>query len=329
MSETPSVLSIMHSRAGLRTGLSSLPRVYCGIPVIFACLAVAIVPAAGQGKEGEPAKAIRANAEAYVEAFNRGDAKALAAFWSEQGSWSNPLTGGKMSGRENIAEGFAALFKEGKGTRLALEVRSVEQLNADTAVEEGTATVTPPDGVPSKSDYTAIYVRTEGKWLVSRVIETTAIAEAAGPVGQLAEIGWLAGSWIDEGEASAVRFENTWIAGGRFLRREFAVQIGEKIDLRGIEIVGWDAAAKTIRSWVFDSEGTFAELRWKRGTDNPKRWVKEARGVLASGVTVTATHIMTCLDDDRYTFKAVSRDHDGELLPNIEEVTVVRVPSAP
>jgi len=319
----------MHPWAGLPTGWISLPRECRSVPVIFACLVLAIAPAAAKESEGAAAKLIRANAASYVEAFNRGDAKALAASWSEEGSWSNPLTGEKVSGRENIEEGFAALFREGKGTRLELELRSVELLNTDTALEEGTATVTPPEGVSSRSDYTAIHVRTGGKWLVSRVIESTAIPEAAGPVGKLAEIDWLAGSWIDEGESSTIRFENTWIAGGRFLRRKFDVQVGEEIDLHGIEIVGWDAAAKTIRSWVFDSEGTFAELRWKRGAENPKRWVKEARGVLTSGVTVTATHIMTCLDDDRYTFKAVSRDHDGELLPNIEEVTVVRVPSAP
>lgn len=46
--------------------------------------------------------------------------------------------------------------------------------------------------------------------------------------------------------------------------------------------------------------------------------------MLGSGEPVSATHIMTRLDDDRYTFKAVARERDGELLPNIDEVTVVR-----
>lgn len=92
-----------------------------GVPVLLACLAMAAVPAAAQGEDEEAAKVIRANAASYVVAFNRGDAKALAAFWSEEGTWSNPLTGEKMSGRKNLVEGFEALFREAKGSRLALD----------------------------------------------------------------------------------------------------------------------------------------------------------------------------------------------------------------
>ena len=53
-------------------------------------------------------------------------------------------------------------------------------------------------------------------------------------------------------------------------------------------------------------------------------WTKEVKGTLSSGETVSAVHIMTQVDDDEYTFEAVARENNGELLPNIDEVTVVR-----
>ena len=37
-----------------------------------------------------------------------------------------------------------------------------------------------------------------------------------------------------------------------------------KTDSSGIQIIGWDPAAKAIRSWTFDSKGTFAEATWQQ-----------------------------------------------------------------
>jgi hypothetical protein len=37
---------------------------------------------------------------------------------------------------------------------------------------------------------------------------------------------------------------------------------------------------------------------------------------------------MTCLDDNRFTWQSVNREAGGELLPNVDEVVVVRQPAA-
>src|SRR5687768_1076341 len=55
--------------------------------------------------------AIRAAVKSYVEAYNRGDAKAVADHWSEAGQWVSP-SGEKHSGKEAIAKALAALFEE-------------------------------------------------------------------------------------------------------------------------------------------------------------------------------------------------------------------------
>src|SRR5215208_3756215 len=43
--------------------------------------------------------AIRASVRSYVAAYNHGDAKAVAAHWSDQGQWVSP-SGKKFTGKE-------------------------------------------------------------------------------------------------------------------------------------------------------------------------------------------------------------------------------------
>ena len=54
--------------------------------------------------------AIRAGIEAYVQAFNARDAKAVAAFWSPDAVYTSRANGQQVVGREAIAEQFEFLF---------------------------------------------------------------------------------------------------------------------------------------------------------------------------------------------------------------------------
>ena len=88
-----------------------------------------------------------------------------------------------------------------------------------------------------------------------------------------------------------------------------------------MQIIGWDAAAKQIRSWTFDSDGGFSEGQWTHKDD---RWFVQKKGVLDDGGRATAVNILRRIDDNTFTIQSVSRTIDGELLPNIDEVRVVR-----
>ena len=57
-------------------------------------------------------KEIRSNASAYVEAYGKKDAKALAALWAEDGQFISPVSGEAMSGRANIAKEYTNMFDE-------------------------------------------------------------------------------------------------------------------------------------------------------------------------------------------------------------------------
>ena len=62
-------------------------------------------------------QAIRAAVDSYVAAYNRGDAKAVAAHWSDSAEWISP-SGERFEGREAIEKEMEALFAENKGVRI-------------------------------------------------------------------------------------------------------------------------------------------------------------------------------------------------------------------
>ena len=81
---------------------------------MFGCSGGAIVNWSFAGQPGEPSAdeaAIRKADEAYVKAFNKHDAKALADAWSPEAVYLNRVTGDEVIGRAAIAEQFTAFFK--------------------------------------------------------------------------------------------------------------------------------------------------------------------------------------------------------------------------
>ena len=83
------------------------------------------------------------NAKAFVDAFEKGDAKAVAAFWAEDGDYVD-LTGRHLQGRSAIEKAFKDFFMENKGLKLRIDVNSVRFLTPDMAIEDGTTSVIPP-----------------------------------------------------------------------------------------------------------------------------------------------------------------------------------------
>ena len=67
-------------------------------------------------------------------------------------------------------------------------------------------------------------------------------------------------------------------------------------DLEGTQVIGWDPAAGTIRSWMFDSDGGFGEGIW---TKNDNTWIVKFSQVLPDGRKASATNIYTLVDATR------------------------------
>lgn len=198
---------------------------------------------------------------------------------------------------------------------------SVRKLTAEVLSAKGTLVVTDRDGANDVSSFTAVYVQNGGKWLISQYTETGApFADSAG--SHLQDLGELVGSWKVEAEGTTIRNTLEWAAGGNFLNRTFNVTTPDgDNDREGTEVIGWDAGESRIRSWVFESDGSFSERFW---TQDGNRFLIKSRTTLPDGVTGSEDLTLTIVDKDKATWSTASRVVDGEALPNLPAVTSVR-----
>jgi hypothetical protein len=179
----------------------------------------------------------------------------------------------------------------------------------------------PQPPAPSKAlPVVAAPERTEADGEVAPASAEVQVAEdvTAAPLEKLA---WMVGEWVDEDETSKVETSVAWTKNRKFLRRMFQVTPREGEPHSGLQIIGWDAAEKSVRSWTYDADGGFGEEQWRESGD---RWIIRSKYTLADGEKATATNIMKRLDDDRFTFRSVNRTIAGALQPDIDEVMVVR-----
>jgi len=292
--------------------------------VVILVFAALLAPTAAMAQETtEQAKdeaAIRKTGEAYVKAFNGKDANALAAFWSPEAVYTNRLTGEQVVGREAIAQQFAGIFEAAEALELDVNVQSVQFVSPNVAVEHGVAKFISPPSEPEEVDYSAVYVRRDGKWLLDRVTDDPEPVVQS-HYEQLKDLEWMIGSWVDKDENARIVTECNWTKNKNFITRSFTVSVVDRIELSGMQIIGWDEAARQIRSWTFDSDGGFSEGTWSQ-KDN--RWYVRKKGTTADGSKAAAVNIITYVDDDAFTLQSTQRTLAGDLLPNIDEVMVVR-----
>jgi uncharacterized protein (TIGR02246 family) len=263
--------------------------------------------------------AIRKAAASYAEAFNKHDAKALADHWSSDAVYTNRSTGEEVVGRPAIAEQFTALFTEQPGLKLDVNVTSVQFVSPNVAIEQGTAKTLAPNSAPEETEYSAVNVKRDGKWLLDRVTDKSKDA-ASSHYEQLKVLEWMVGKWGTDADNAQVELDCNWTKNQNFLTRAFKISIDDD-SFSGMQIIGWDPAAKAIRSWTFDSNGTFTDATWQQ---RKGRWFIRNRGTLPDGRTATMINVMKPVDDNSFTWQTIERTAGGELLPNIDEIAIVR-----
>jgi len=281
--------------------------------------ATAVTTDAGENTNVDEA-AIRKAIDSYVEAFNQGDAKALAAHFGEQGEMVTPA-GDTLRGRQQLEETFATYFQETKDAKIELQGTAVRLLSPSVAIETGVARVLVPDAEPSETEYEAIHVKTAEGWKIDSVREEESQVAAPSHYEQLKELEWMIGRWVDAEGGSAVQTSCRWTTNRNFLVRSFKVFVEDRVDFEGTQVIGWDPYNQAIRSWMFDSDGGFAVGRWSGAGG---RWTVSSLNILPDGRRASATFIYELVDDNTVRFRSIGRQVDGELMPNLEPITVVR-----
>jgi uncharacterized protein (TIGR02246 family) len=265
-------------------------------------------------------KAVLQTFEAMAAAFNKADAKALANLWSESAAYLSAETGQKLKGRKAIEKDYQWQLAGRKKARLEVKLDAIRILTPEVATVDGSSVLRRPGQTPSDSTFTAILIKKNGQWLFDTVRETD-VPAAESCYDQLKELEWLVGEWHYKEGKIEVRTVTEWVANKNFLSRQYTVYEKGVVEHQGTQIVGWDPIQKSIRSWVFASDGSFGSGLWTREN---KSWIARVSGILASGKKSLATQILTRVDNDHYRYEVVARSVSGQVLPNLEPVTMTR-----
>jgi uncharacterized protein (TIGR02246 family) len=266
----------------------------------------------------ELAKGRRAD---FIAAFNKGDAKAVAAFWTPDGTYVDPV-GHQHKGREAIQQLYEKVFAARKGAKLTIHVTSAKQLSPDVAVEDGITEVTSAEGgPPTAARFTAVVVKKDAKWYLESVHDSA--AHPASNVEHLQDLEWLIGEWTGEAEkGESAKATYDWAENQNFIVSSFATTLHGVPVAGGTQWIAWDAIDKQVRSWSFYSRGGFGETTW---TKDGNKWTLKTTARMADGKKVSATNIVTKADDDHITWQMTKLTVDGKSLPDPKPVKLKRV----
>ena len=267
----------------------------------------------------EDEQAIRQIVDAFVKSYNDHNATAIAALFTADGTTADE-DGNVAKGREAVEKVFAGIFKEHPKTRIEDTIESIRFVGPAEAIEDGTATITHDKETPAeKGRYRVVHVKRDGKWQMASATDLP--EDAWTGEDQLKQLDGFIGDWVDESPDSLVLTSYRWTDNRRFILSQFTVQIGGRPAMTGTQRIGWDPLKKTLRSWVFDSEGGFADGLWTR---DGKKWLLKLGGVSRDGRAASATHVITPVGKDRMILQTVDRVVGKEKMPDGKTKIILR-----
>jgi hypothetical protein len=207
---------------------------------------------------------------------------------------------------------------------LQLQVESSRLVTPTLAIRDGIAVISPPPaGPPGPNRYSAVLVLNDGKWLIASVRESR--VDVASNYPELQPLEWLIGSWVAKSPGRTTETTFDWTKHKRFIKRTFRIMTTGKDGSKtttGTQVIGYDPTTGKIRSWLFDSEGGFAESAW---SDEENRMVGQTRSVLSDGSAAHSTDVLTRICNDEFTVQSTNRTVDGESVEDGDIIHVVRV----
>lgn len=312
-------------------------RTHLLLAALAALFALAALPAAAKDKEPKSASdktadkadkadqtadvAIRATADAFLAAFNKGDAKAIAALWTAGGTLADER-GEILKGRAAIEAEYAAFFKANPGAKLEIAIASIQIAGPGIAIEDGTATCSTAKGPPTASRYSAVHVKEKDGWRMASVRESS--VETPSNHGRLAQLDWLIGKWEHRRDDVVVQVQFRWIAGKSFLQRETTAKKNGLVVASGVQITGFDSATGRVKSWSFDGTGGHSEGVWSK---NDAGYLLESRGVMADGSPTSSSeqYIVIAGEKDVLGWRSFNRQAGGVELADVPETVFERV----
>jgi uncharacterized protein (TIGR02246 family) len=262
---------------------------------------------AGTSTAPNDVEAIVKSAQAFAAAFNKGDARAIAAMWTENGE-SREAGGQTFIGRAAIEKAYIALFQAKPGGKMEVRVKSVRFPATDLAVEEGVLLYSRrAKDLPTTSAYVAIHVREGKRWRI-------ALASEGGPdQDRLEQLDWLLGEWTTKVKDDTVKLTFKRDPKKQVMGAKFTRTAPGKKPVGGSIRIALDPETGQIRSWGFEDDGAHSQALW---FCDGKSWILDMRGVLADGTSTAERIILQRVAPDSITWRAVDRVLGDNPLPD-------------
>lgn len=272
-------------------------------------------PASREDSNDEDVNVIKNTAREFVDAFNKGDTKALSAMWTEKGELRE-ADGVTLVGRSSIEKAYSEFFKANPGAKIEVLVKAVRFPARGLAVEEGLLRF--PRGaanLTSTTSYVVVHVREGDQWKMALSSE--------GNAGQdrIEDLDWLLGEWTAKLPEATVRM--TFVRDpkkltiqGTFMRDA----TGKEPERNSIRIAA-DPETGQIRSWSFEDDGAHSQSLW---FCDGKSWLLDSRGVLANGAPTAERVLLQRVGPDAITWRAIDRLAGDVRLPDTIPVRFTR-----
>jgi uncharacterized protein (TIGR02246 family) len=261
-------------------------------------------------------QAIRAAAQQYVEALDRGDAQMLTTLWLPDGDIVD-ASGQVTPARDVIAQEAKtrqSAEKEGAGDKREVKLHdsTIRFLTDDVAIEDGTVDVTPPNQPVQRGRFTAIWVRGGGQWRLATLREARLAGSATDDLGALDA---MVGRW--SGQAGKAKFDLAvrWSEKHAFLERKLIVTQDDHVVLDASQRIGIDPLDGQIKSWMHDSQGGHSESVWTRHGD---AWIVQGTGVTPDGRRSVSSNTYTFAGPDTLVWKSTGSYSGGRKVPDFE-----------
>jgi uncharacterized protein (TIGR02246 family) len=294
----------------------SLPLGIASILCAFAMMLGAHSLLAQSGNQTAEESAVRQAGKDYLAALARGDAKAVADFWTADGTYTDE-SGRTVKARELLAKSTASGSMASPATNIGDS--TVRFIAPDVAQEDADCDMALGNGAsPVKGHYTALWVKQNGQWKLASLRESRASTTTSGS-DELASLGVFVGDWTGKMNQSTVHISAKWDATKKFLHRDFTIS-GGNVSLNGTQEIGWDPLTQHLKSWMFIDDGSYSEGWWSlEGTV----WMETSSRVLPDGKVSKATQVYKFPDKDTLIWKLIHGSVNGQPSQDFE-VTLKR-----
>ncbi len=262
---------------------------------------------------------VQREVQEFVRAYNAHDAKAIAAEWSPHGTYTDQ-DGTVYKGREAIEQLYQDAFAANPAATVAVAVDEVKLINAFTAIERGTTTVSAKPGAePTTEQYIATHVRHGTDWVMVSVEDLADSTLDQYAVVQ--DLAWLVGTWQASTGGLRTAMAITRVGDGPFFQRTWTAWADTNVLVQGVQVIGWDPELRQVASWTFDSRGNTDKGLW---SPEENGWAIECSGMLVNGTPFSATYRMTRTDDDTISIKSMNRRAGDVALPDMPALSLTR-----